>query len=376
MEIKQFEALITEKKKNIHDLEVEKNEKQYNLGIEFSKIPQKAIKGPKESEIRQKIEQNKRAIDSLNKTIDKVKAKSQEINNLENELKEIRLSIDEQGLILKDKYDFVGREFYTVISSDPKYSTYKDLYADHDNIQKEITELKDKLKALEDEEKGFFKKIKEGFNSMIIKNNIKTKEKEIKNLFPLIGNNLIQSDFFSHLKDEEHKDLKELINNTKSELARLQKAEKDNIMLKEKKLEDLNEMTQHTRPDSFIKTKEAEVIELNKSLDENYLEAGQLITNNKLGQLTEDKDFGNIYSEIKKIIKAIESNNNEIEKINFGIEYLTKTRQLEELQNKEERIKVVIEQHNQELNALKDQIKDTKNQIDISRKNAGNYITS
>lgn len=374
MEIKELEGLITQKKSEIHLLETEKDELLINLGTELSSIPKKDIKKPELKEIAQNIDQYSKDLKAIDTLIENINKKKDEISTIDEDLKEIRKNIDDKNLILKEKQDLVGREMHDIIIQNPEFSDYKDLYADFENIQKEIIELQEKLRIIEEEDKGFFKKLKEGVNAMIIKNNIKSKEKEKTNLYPIIGGNIIQSDFFEKLNQEEFKDLKELIIATKKELNKLQKNEKDNIMLKEKKFDDLNKLTEHTQPDAYINTKKEEIDRINKSLSDLYREAGGMIISDNLKDLSQKKDFTEVYSSVEKNQKNIENNKKEMEKINFAIEYINKDKVLQELKNKEDRVKKIIEQNNQELKTIQDQIADTSKQLEISKKSAGNYI--
>ncbi len=374
METKELEKLSSETNAQITKLESDKAGLVQKLGEECSSLPKKDIKNSRLKDIIQEIEQSQKDIKAANKVIESIRQKKLEIEKLDQELKEIRDKIDELNLVFDEKQSAIGREFYSLIHDNPDYSTFKDLYADYENTKKEISDLQENLRATEEEEKGFFKKIKEKFNVMIIKNNIKTKEKELNNLYPVIGRNLIQGDFFEKLNEPEHKELKKLIIDTKSKLAKQQRDEKDNIMLKEKKSDELAQMIQHNQPEAFIKEKENEIKAIEKDVYQKYADAGQLIYDKKMTELIQKKEHKDIFNSIAEIDKNIGKKNQEIEQISFAIEYINKNKILAELKNKEERINNIIEQNKQELKAIQNQISETEKQVEITKNSAGNFI--
>ncbi len=374
MEIKELERLSAENREHIARFDSDKAGLISKLGEECSSLPKKDIKDSALKEIVQAIDQLNKDIKAINKTLDEIQKKKSEITTIDNELKEIRDDITELNSIFGEKQAHIGSALYDLIHNNPEYSTYKDLYADFENTKKEIAELKEKKALMEEQEKGIFGKVKAKVNVWMIQSNIKSKEKELNNLYPVIGSNLIQSDFFEKLKETEHQELKKLILETKTKLEKQQRDEKDNIMLKEKKADELAEMTGNAQPDAFIKEKETEIKNLEKELGEKYSEAGMHIHKNKLSEMLQKKEQKDIYNSITEIDKNIEQKAKNIEMISFAMEFINKSKVLAELKNKEERINSIIEQNRQELETLKGQIAETEKQVEITRKNAGNFI--
>ncbi len=284
----------------------------------------------------------------------------------EREIRSIKLQINELDKLNREIYVSVGRVAYRVYTSLPvSGDQYEALFASLEKQELGVSELEEKLQALQEEGKGgkFFKIFRESGRSVYVKGLLSLRRKAVEKSYHEVGKRICSS---PELKGElEHPRLRETLaayeaNERKS--VTLQRELERLLSEQEKRWSELKTLGAHRSHHKRVREIETEIQRIEARMQDECEALGTLFRNQQSGGL-QDSEAASLIHQIQEIEGDSRKKKKRIERLNAAVRIDGLHNQLGNLADRVSRLEGEIESRQTEIETLRTQISEGEKEI-------------